>query len=283
MQITTVQHTPEQKEAAEFFESVIGDTSPLFSDAGDDFLTGNTTPGLGFDTSPWETPYDDFLTTPLFQDVGEPLISEQMDLFGGTDFGAFEFASAPDPVKAPLNVEALFTLSPTTPMLDSIDPAMSLYPSSRLPSDNSFAPSSSQRKPMGTRKNITPDTMVSLDAPTQPRQYRTPSATSRKDLPATFARKRTRTQAFGDDDDDDELEPEALGPNATEAEQIEFKRRQNTIAARKSRKRKLEYQQGLENKVEELKVQLEQWRVRAEIYAGVLRSHGLAAAALPPM
>ncbi|KAF8914512.1 hypothetical protein CPB85DRAFT_1219085, partial [Mucidula mucida] len=233
--------------------------------------------------SPFETPYDDFLTTPLFQDVGEPLISDSMDLFGGTDFGAFDFSSAPAPDKVALNVDALFTLSPTTPMLDSIDPSMSLYPSPRLPSDDSFAPSSSQRnKPTGTRKNISPETMVPLDAPTQPRQYRTPSATSRKDLPATFARKRTRSQAFGDDDDD-ELEPEALGPNATEAEQIEYKRRQNTIAARKSRKRKLEYQQGLENKVEELKVQLEQWRVRAEIYAGVLRSHGLAAAALPPM
>ncbi|KIY62799.1 hypothetical protein CYLTODRAFT_360942 [Cylindrobasidium torrendii FP15055 ss-10] len=131
------------------------------------------------------------------------------------------------------------------------------------------------RKPSavtGTRKNISPETMVSMEAPTQTRKYQAPSATSRKELPATFLKKkRARSEAFGDDDEPEEILP----PNATEMEQIEFKRRQNTLAARKSRKRKLEHQRGLETQLEELRAQLTHWKTRAELSEGVLKEKGL--------
>ncbi|TFK34227.1 hypothetical protein BDQ12DRAFT_567877, partial [Crucibulum laeve] len=124
----------------------------------------------------------------------------------------------------------------------------------------------------GTRKGVTPETLVPLDAPTQPRRYVMPSATSRKEVPAVFARKRGRSAAFGEEDD--ELEEEPLAPNATEKEQIEWKRRQNTLAARKSRKRKLEHQQELEGRVEQLERDVQVWKTRAETLQGMLTSYG---------
>nr|WKW83175.1 TGA4 [Flammulina filiformis] len=285
-------HTAEQLEAAREFDEILGDfypltsysspesdtiagdTSPLFSDAGDDFLTGpGGTPSLDFfGTSPFDTPYNDFLETPLFQD--EPLFGDDF-MFGNTDISMMDSS----PPKLSETAPTLYTMSPTSPAVDFINPtATSLYPSSNNPPKPRYYDKLSS-VPTGTRKNITPDTMVPLDAPTQSRQYRAPSATSRKEVPTSFARKRTRAQAFADDED--ELELGDLPLNATDAQQIEYKRRQNTIAARKSRKRKLEYQQTLESELAELKMQVEQWRVRAEIYEGVLKSSGLGAAVLP--
>ncbi|THU91116.1 hypothetical protein K435DRAFT_909786 [Dendrothele bispora CBS 962.96] len=121
-----------------------------------------------------------------------------------------------------------------------------------------------------SRKNVTPRSLCTLDAPTQTRYYATPSATSRKEMLAVFARERARAQAFGDEKD--ELIGQAPGPNATEREQIEWKRRQNTLAARKSR---LEHQQNLENQVEDLKVEVEKWKTRSQTLEQILRSHGV--------
>ncbi|KAF9504309.1 hypothetical protein BS47DRAFT_1262669, partial [Hydnum rufescens UP504] len=88
----------------------------------------------------------------------------------------------------------------------------------------------------GHRRNITPSNLVPVDAPTQQRSYIKPSATSRKDIPAAFAaasKKRGVSEVFDDLED-----------------AIEAKRRQNTVAARRSRARKLEYVRDLEAKVE---------------------------------
>ncbi|TFK26900.1 hypothetical protein FA15DRAFT_547011, partial [Coprinopsis marcescibilis] len=126
----------------------------------------------------------------------------------------------------------------------------------------------------GTRKGITPDSLVPLDAPTQSRRYTTPSVTSRKELPAVFARKRARSQAFDEEEDELANDP-APGPNATEKEQIEWKRRQNTLAARKSRKRKLEHQQMLEKEVRELKTERDTWKTRTLTLQALLASHGV--------
>ncbi|KAH9965513.1 hypothetical protein BC827DRAFT_862785 [Russula dissimulans] len=41
--------------------------------------------------------------------------------------------------------------------------------------------------PTETHKNITPEPLVPYNAPIQPRKYHLPLATSRKELPATFA------------------------------------------------------------------------------------------------
>jgi hypothetical protein len=76
------------------------------------------------------------------------------------------------------------------------------------------------------------------------------------------------------DGEEDELE-EPLKPNATELEQIEWKRRQNTLAARKSRKRKLIHQQTLETQVADLAQDREKWRQRALTLQGILQANGI--------
>jgi hypothetical protein len=232
-------------------------TSPLIDSPLDDELL--TTPGFGSaDIGA------DILTSPLLEDFGGDSFGELPSLFG--DFGyppsktteSFHF---PQP-----NFDHLYEMSPETPMLNT--PLESPLDS---PADHF-----SQRKTVvtGTRKNITPEALVPVDAPTQQRKYLTPSATSRKAIPAVFARKRARTAAFGDEQD--ELnEDVSITPSMTEQEQIEAKRRQNTVAARRSRKRKLEYQRELEESVERYKRESEVWKSRAMTYQALLRSHNI--------
>ncbi|KAJ3879608.1 hypothetical protein F5051DRAFT_402347 [Lentinula edodes] len=147
----------------------------------------------------------------------------------------------------------------------------------------------------GTRKNVTPESLVPVDAPIQARKYATPSATSRKEIPAAFLksqkRKRSRIQAFGDDEiqnpsvggslfPEDDAAEEQPPLNATEKELIEWKRRQNTLAARKSRKRKLEHQQFLETRVKDLETENEMLKVKSEALEAALRAHNIF---LPPI
>jgi len=235
-------------------------TSPADDSPLDDMLT---TPHLG----------SDMLTSPLLTDTGD---AADMDLFGGLSL--FE-PSIQKELAAPImptnfDLDNLYAMpSPVTPSLNP----NSVYASPHIPTSLPFPPpqSTTRRKSSatGTRKNVTPESLVPLDAPTQPRKYATPSATSRKELPAVFAKKRARSHAFGEDDDD--LLEEPLPPNATEKEQIEWKRRQNTLAARKSRKRKLQHQMELEETVERLTAEKETWRVRAMTYQSLLKQHGL--------
>ncbi|KAF4590740.1 hypothetical protein EYR40_009337 [Pleurotus pulmonarius] len=234
----------------------------------DEFLT-SASPYTPF------TPFEDDIDTPLFADVGMltgPLISgldDTMDLFGGVQPEAPEKSAQPAVPSLPDHAQ-WYTMSPDTPLLD-LAPAS--YPSPALDSAKPIAPPPRRKSTAtGTRKNITPDTLVPLDAPTQPRKYVTPSVTSRKEVPATFLRKRARSQAFNDDD---EMPEDAPGPNATEKEQIEWKRRQNTLAARKSRKRKLEHQQQLEDQVQALSSEREKWKTRALMLQNMLHSHGI--------
>ncbi|EAU86412.1 hypothetical protein CC1G_05406 [Coprinopsis cinerea okayama7 len=278
-------------------------SSPEFKDAFDfsspsmdpeQYLT-SPMPALGHDfdePSPKETPLNDLLSTPLFENTDSPLLTDQhdFDMSGGDPlFASYTMPLFPDTVSKPLpatkpqvDFDGLLAFSPDNQPLDSF--SSSVYsPASR---QSSLAPQtpvvgSAPTKPAtrrrsnatGTRKGITPESLVPLDAPTQPRKYATPSATSRKELPAVFARKRARSQAF--DEEEDELQEAPPGPNATEREQIEWKRRQNTLAARKSRKRKLEYQQKLESDVERLTQERDNWKTRALTLQSLLVSHGI--------
>jgi hypothetical protein len=234
-----------------------------------------------FLTSPFDdTPFDDFLTTPEMPsgDMGDfmtsPAVADsftdsfdigEMPLFGhgGVDMDDSkpEMPMLPQP-----DFNGLISISP--------DNSPSLDPSSLDPYTVEKPDTSHRRKmPTGIRKNVTPSSLVPLEAPTQARNYVSPSATSRKEIPAVFARKRARSQAFGDEED--QLEEITLPPNPTEAQVIEAKRRQNTIAARRSRKRKLEYTRDLEDKVEMLTQEREMWRSRAITCEALLKSHGL--------
>lgn len=243
-----------------------------------------------FLTSPMESPWDDFLTTPVVgsADMGSDLFTSPA-IVDGDDFDAFDSqplfgdslilsadvcmpkADVPAPKPAPLpttDFDGLYTMpSPSTPALD---PA-SLHASPRAPSmaPPPTPPGRRSKGPTGTRKNITPDALVPMDAPIQPRKYVTPSSTSRKEVPAVFARKRARSSAFGEEED---LRADDLP--AQDLDAIEAKRRQNTLAARRSRKRKLEHQRQLELQLDQESTEKEMWKARATMFEALLRSHG---------
>jgi hypothetical protein len=261
--------------------------SPLFEDAPafdvDAYLTSPMeTPYDDFETSPADdSPFSDFLTTPvlplesdtdmltgpLIDDVG---YGDNMSLFGGLSaYPTYEVSAAP---KLPSTAQ-LYTISPGTPALDSIDPTTTVFPH---PKSTARTTETSKRhtSATGTRKNLKPESLIPLEAPTQKRTYLTPSATSRKAVPAVFQKKRQHSVAFaGDADDLEELG--VLSPTASEAESIEYKRRQNTLAARKSRKRKLEHQRELEEQVETLQGEVELWKGRALTMQNALIGNGV--------
>lgn len=226
-----------------------------------------------------DSPPDEMLHTPIMDDYNYmtgPVVASHEDfgysLFGGLDLYQKPIEATPAPPTSappqptpPVDFESLYTMegSPETPTLDSEMPF--------LESDRGTR--SSSRRSMSNTRKVTPDALIPLDAPTQPRTYRTPSSTSRKELPIAFARKRARSQAFGDEDDDEDCE---IKPSMTEAEAIIAKRRQNTIAARRSRQKKAMYVQDLEQQVDELTKERDSWKSRALTNEAVLRHHGLA-------
>lgn len=238
-----------------------------------------------FMTSPFESPPDDFLQTPAGSDFFKSPVVDfgesdfDLALFNGFGFENKEEEPPMTPAfKDSSAFDHLYLMSP--PQTPALDPSSLFEPqaeiSSACPRQSSTPPPPPRRKATatGTRKDITPDALVDIDAPTQARTYVTPSATSRKELPAIFARKRARAVAFDDDDElDDDLY--TLPPNPTEAQLIAAKRRQNTIAARRSRKRKLEYQRELEDTNKQLMQEADRWKARALTCEALLKHHGL--------
>ena len=63
-------------------------------------------------------------------------------------------------------------------------------------------------------------------------------------------------------------------PSVSEEDAIKAKRLQNTLAARRSRKRKLEYQRELEDAIEAGREEKERWLARALILEAILRDSG---------
>ncbi|KAF8207998.1 hypothetical protein K438DRAFT_1961508 [Mycena galopus ATCC 62051] len=121
-----------------------GAASPLFEDNSGSFDIDN------YRTSPMETPYDDFatspaddspfsdcITTPVLSMAGDakmltgPLIDDgeygdNMSLFGGLSTYSYEATADPAPKLPPTG--QLYTISPSTPPLDSINPASTVLP-----------------------------------------------------------------------------------------------------------------------------------------------------------
>lgn len=224
--------------------------------------------GDGFLTSPMESPFEDFLSTPgqKYDGFGSehtsPLIIDNDGAFETSPlFHNVKLFESP-PVKRPVvqdsllppELERMYTISPATPGLDP-SPLMHSIPTP-FPQRSNI--------PNGTRKNVTPASLIPLDAPVQSRKYVTESATSRKDDPPS--RKRARSEAFGDEEG---------RSNDIELDAVAAKRLQNTLAARRSRKRKLEYQMELESALECERAEKEQWRVRAVTLEALLSSHGI--------
>ena len=242
------------------------------------------TPLLMDDFSPWSpdvmnpylsTPQDPTMDTPLYEYLDEGQMLTGPD-FNAPLFPLFEWEDIREPVVEPkslleIDPSALIIMSPTSPVLETFDPSQL----GSAPQETNVSPAvtkapASRRKvsATGIRKGVTPETLLDESAPTQSRNYVTPSATSRKEVPAVFARKRARSTAFGDEED--QLDDYTLPPNPTEKDLIEQKRRQNTVAARRSRKRKLEHLQLLETSLEKERQEKEQWRERALMLSSIL-------------
>lgn len=156
------------------------------------------------------------------------------------------------------DLEGLIAMSGTPSVMPI--PLSAQLSSAPLPSTAPTSSPVSTRRPTGHRKNLAPSALLPVDAPTQPRSYRGPSATSRKDIPAfalasssapvtstSVSKKRKAVSQEPEEDDEDDLD-EPFKPRMGESE-IEAKRRQNTLAARRSRHRKLAYVRELEEKV----------------------------------
>ncbi|KIK62918.1 hypothetical protein GYMLUDRAFT_41194 [Collybiopsis luxurians FD-317 M1] len=164
------------------------------------------------------------------------------------------------------------TTSPATLMLDSIPspypPLASIKAAASNSTKSASFPASAPLPSVavtGTHRNISPDVPAPLDAPTRSLRYLTPSP-SPEEVPDSNLKKRSRTEAFGDADEEDDGDIiEVLGPNATELGSIQYKRRLNTGAAERSRRRKLEHGLMLESRVKELEKEAEKWRTRCKV------------------
>jgi len=234
-----------------------------------------------FDESPLDFPLEtpaqgsadmnEFFTSPAVADINSfesygdfPLFPQDPYAENSLDLSKMSVSAQSQVTYVSPNFDGLLTMSPALDKSPQIDDSPNPDQITRV----------KRRNPTGTRKNVTPDTLIPLDAPTQTRSYVIPSTTSRKELPAVFARKRARSTAFGDEED--ELVDDADGrPTPTEAEAIEAKRRQNTLAARRSRKRKLEYQKQLEDRAEGMRQEMELWKSRAIMLQAQLASQGI--------
>jgi hypothetical protein len=243
--------------------------------------------------------FEDGFTLPLFPTEDSSVSPSALGLKGiaapPPPSGTIEVATAP--VAQPTNeLDGLIAMSGTpnvlpvplsTAFLTAPLPSTSAVPgdtsSTATPATPVAAPKSVNR-PTGHRKNLTPSALLPVDAPTQPRSYRGPSATSRKDIPAfalasssrranaAASKKRKAEDDLEDlegDDDEEEMATGKIKPRMGESE-IEAKRRQNTLAARRSRHRKLQYVRELEDKVLALMRQNEEMAER-------LRNAGLEA------
>lgn len=148
------------------------------------------------------------------------------------------------------------------------------YPAYPSGSGTELHTSYASRRRLSAARKTSPDDLIPLDAPTQTRRYITPSLTSRKSVPMYFSKGRNSDQLMPEDEED-ELTEEPPASNATDQEKIEWKRRQNTLAARRSRTRKMMKVQRLEDTVERLTKEKEIWRTRALTLKQLLHSHGI--------
>ena len=235
--------------------------------------------------SPWE---EEFLTTPAILPGGDMGIDimESPALLDNDE----AYTSAPlfgdEPLFEPLTFEKLnadrcgLTLGSLSPgpssdipdsPTSSTSPASCRGGRSKQSAGKQAAKNRRKSVPTGTRKNVTPDSLIPVDAPIQGRKYVADSATSRKELPAVFARKRKRATSELDNEEDLLAAP----PTNAELSAIEAKRRQNTLAARRSRKRKLEHQRELETTIDNERAEKDAWKQRALAFEAMLNSNGI--------
>ena len=144
---------------------------------------------------------DDLLTTPTLGSAdmsANILTSLLLDDYSGDSFKEFSpiFFSDPSiyeqykPAPPQPEFDGMFRISSTTPLLNSA--LFSTFGQSvHLP----FQPLWKAMLPAHARTS--PQSLILVDAPTQPRKYFMPSPTSRKGVPATWVRRCSHQAAFG--------------------------------------------------------------------------------------
>ncbi|KAJ4465700.1 hypothetical protein C8J55DRAFT_249549 [Lentinula edodes] len=174
--------------------------------------------------------------------------------FSGASHGSYIPESQQDPQSSYIDPESLSTSHHTFVNPSSVSRLQQQVPPSTSPT------SSTGRGAIGMRHG-SPNSPHSPDIPLPqaPRPRRSP-ASRHLALP---------------DDIDDESDDDPLPPNASERERTEWKKRRNTRAARRSRKRKMMYTERLEDQVEKLRTEKEIWRTRALTLRQLLKSHNL--------
>lgn len=251
---------------------------------GTEFAGFDTPPTAAFDSnSNNNNKFEVVETTPLFSPAPTPS-SEYSDAsaFASPAFGIspawIDLGPGPSPAFAPLDFDPMPV--PSSPPRSLIEPAAMfdahqsfgaiVVPVSPVDIDpvavsrpivglsNAAAKAESKKRLTGTRRAA--DCLIDLDAPTVERTYATPSTTSKKRLPPSITAKVLPAVKKARGVDLDGLDPEHVPDEVLSA--IELKRRQNTIAARKSRMRKAGHLAELEQQVADLKEEVELWKSR---------------------
>ncbi|KAG9025480.1 hypothetical protein FRB95_010114 [Tulasnella sp. JGI-2019a] len=306
-------------------------TSPLLFDNDEYSRILNTpldplqySPGVVSQASPYQTSPSltllEDLSYPLFFDssmtVSSPTVPNALPCSGAgpsskssttinpTSLGLSRANSWGSSHPSSVSVSTGSSMSPPTTNLRPIT-TLGNYPAPRTstsPTSTSAVATTSSAVPIpnGIRKNVKPADLLPVDAPIQPRNYITPSATSRREVPPSVARtfvpsssrKRSATAAgmAAAEDMQDELaeeesdevvakrnkEREGMDPEKRALlDHVEASRKRNTLAARKSRQRKLEHVRGLEELVERLQAENDALRSRVEVCETRLRDAGL--------
>lgn len=256
-------------------------TSPLFEDTPNLSDASPFTPSSSstrHQTSPALFDYSDTSSggIPLFGPSPIVVNSNQNGTYGTPNLDALHLQSGGLGFE---NLDSLLTVSgsPTSPAVDtqalfspSTSPLFSDEHSVPRPEGVRSASDPGKRtQPTGHRKNLAPEQLLDVDAPTQQRNYYGPSATSRKVIPAGFEERRAkivakRRRGLG-------AEGEEISEDAILNAAVEDKRRANTVAARRSRQRKLEYVKTLEVQLEEKTREMELWKERAIAAENIVR------------
>lgn len=175
-------------------------------------------------------------------------------------------------------------VSPVMLQLDSPAPELASTPSLSDVKPILDAPASEHVKDKFTGTRNTKIQPIAFDAPTLPKSYLIPSATSRKRAPAAITAKmpaakkakqaaqaaREASATPGLDAGEEGLDPSELPDELLSA--IELKRRQNTLAARRSRMRKAGHLAELQDTINGLEGEVADWKAKCAELEAVVRA-----------
>jgi type II secretory pathway component PulJ len=164
------------------------------------------------------------------------------------------------PASASSELESMFSRPSSLPHSRSISSDSMLEFVQRTHPSLDLYKSNQTAGPLQRPEQSTP--RLSLTPPSAHRTQRSPTS-----------RRFSRSHTYSDDEEEPLDRP--LPENATEQERIDWRRRQNTLAARKSRKRKQDQMQQLQDDVQRLSKEKDVWRERALMMKQLLISHGL--------